>query len=299
LTQIYLVDGQASNRSERLLGDFIAHLKSTDRQKSVKPYLNSIRKFVRWFEKNRGPFQAEAISPLDVTDFREYLQQKKQAPATINHALTSLRVFYKWLLKTNQVADNPVEDIKPVAETKHAPKWLNRNEQAALIRAIRAEGNQRDEAMVITLLHAGLRISELCSLEREDIVINQRSGNLTVQGKGNKTRIVPLNITARKALERWLEENPSGPLFPNRYGSPISTTGVYKIIAKYAYQARIEKNVSPHTLRHTFCKNLVDKNTSLDQIAVLAGHSSLDTTKQYTVPSLGDLQRVVDRVAWE
>ena len=132
----------------------------------------------------------------------------------------------------------------------------------------------------------------------EDIDLSDRAGNVSVTGKGNKYREVPLNISVRKMLEQWMNVNSTNPLFPNRYGIGISTRGVFKLVDNYAYKAKLE-DVSPHTLRHTFCKNAIDRSIPIDQVAALAGHSSLDITKRYTTPSKDDLQAAVERMAWE
>jgi len=212
----------------------------------------------------------------------------------------ALRVFFAWLVKGGLVRSNPLEDIKPVATGgTPAPKWLARREQTALVHAVQADGSLRDMAIVAVMLHAGLRVSEVCALDRGDIEISERKGAVIVRhGKGNKYRTVALNKTVRRVLSDWLLANPAGPLFPNRYGRPISVSGVEKMVARYAYQAKLE-GVTPHSLRHTFCKNLVDLGVPIDQVAMLAGHSSLEVTRRYTAPSMADLQAAVDRAAWE
>nr|WP_243137306.1 tyrosine-type recombinase/integrase [Desulfofundulus thermobenzoicus] len=284
---------------------FKSHLEATDRKSSIRVYLGDARRFCEWIARKYGSFNAQGVSPLDIIEYRAYLQERGgrkgsgAAPATVNKVLVSLKVFFDWLKKQGEIRDNPAEDIKQVAlAAPPSPKWLNRSEQAALIHAVREGGNSRDEAIIGLMLHAGLRVSEVCGLKREDIKISDRSGFVAITGKGNKYREVPLNKTIRKTLARWLEENPRGPLFPNRQGKAITTRSVHKLVAEYAYRAKL-KNVTPHTLRHTFCKNLIDMKVPIDQVAMLAGHSSLDITKRYTVPSREDLQEAVDRTAWE
>ncbi|MDA8334647.1 MAG: tyrosine-type recombinase/integrase [Peptococcaceae bacterium] len=188
--------------------------------------------------------------------------------------------------------------MKQVATaTRPVPKWLTRAEQAALFHVI--HGNDRDMAIFGLMLHAGLLVSEVCHLVRGDIRISDRKGTVRIrQGKGNKFREVPLSKTLRKILAAWLEQNPEGPLFPNRCGQPITISGIEKLLAEYAYRAKLEE-ITPHRLRHAFCKNLVDLGVPLDQVAMLAGHASLDVTKRYTTPSMADLQSAVDRTAWE
>lgn len=300
---IYLANF-GSDKLENLLAGFERHLKETDRGPSARSYMGDVKRFASWMQK-RGGFNICAASPLDMIDYREYLQEyggrngTGAAPATVNRALISLKIFFNWLKKEGQINDNPAENTKPVAVAAvPAPKWLDRNQQAALMRTVRDSGKTRDEAMVGLMLHAGLRVDELCSLRRDDITISDRSGQVAVTGKGNKYREVPLNSTIRKILQRWLDENPEGPLFPNRYQKAISTRGVFKVVAEYAYHAKLV-GVTPHTLRHTFCKNAIDRGIPIDQVAAMAGHSSLDVTKKYTTPSLADLQAAVERLAWE
>ena len=301
---LYLKDF-GSDKLEGFLDGFERHIKETDRVNSARSYLGDVRRFAVWGKQKHDRFNIATVSPLDLVEYRSHLQKHSgrkgegAKPATVNRALISLRIFYEWLRKQGRVRDNPVEDIKPVKESaKPAPRWLDRNQQANLMREVRTSSSARDEAIVGLMLHAGLRVSEVCSLRIGDISISARGGKVEVTGKGNKKREVPLNSTIRKILSRWLEENQADLLFPNRYGRSISTRGVFKMVANYAYQAKLEE-VTPHTLRHTFCKNAIDRGIPIDQVAMMAEHSSLDVTKRYTVPSETDLQNGVERLAWE
>lgn len=294
-----------SYKLEEKLREFRAHLVATDRGRSVVAYIGDIQKFGNFLMKKYGSFNAGAVTPLDLVEYRRYLQDNggrsggKGKPATVNRALISLKIFFGWLVKNGEIKDNPAGEIKQVAVvTTQAPKWLDRNEQNRFFREVR-ELSTRDEAMTGLMLHAGLRVSEICALSRDDLQVGERAGKVTIrQGKGNKYREVPLNATIRKILSRWLEENPEGPLFPNHHGNPISARGVRHLISQYAYKAKLE-GVSPHTFRHTFCKNLIDLGVPIDQVAAMAGHSSLDITKRYTAPSMADLQAAVEKTAWE
>ncbi|HBV97357.1 MAG: integrase [Peptococcaceae bacterium BICA1-7] len=289
------------DKFEELLGQYETHLRETDRGSSIRSYLGDIRRFSGWMAGLYDVFNPAAISPLDMVQYRQHLQDKQKTPATVNRALISLKLFFAWLVKQEAIKNNPAEDIKPVAEgARLAPKWLDGNQQAALMREVREGGSTRDEAIIGIMLHAGLRISEVCALQRGDLYIGDRAGKVIVrQGKGNKHREVPLNKTIRKILSRWMEENPKGPLFPNlRNGGPITSNGVYKHLIEYAYQVKLPE-LTPHSLRHTFCKSAIDRGIPIDQVAMMAGHSSLDVTKRYTAPSMEDLQGAVERMAWE
>lgn len=298
--RVLYLQKNASDNFSGLLERFKKRLRETDHaENSIKSYLQAVRSFLDWFDRRagRGP---EAVTPLDVVDYRQAMQSEGKAPGTVNHHLKALRLFFNWLVGEGAVRDNPAGDVKGVATGgPPAPKWLTRTEQAALMRAVREAGSLRDEAIIGMMLHAGLRVSEVCALKREDVYIGERSGRVVVrQGKGNKYREVPLNKTIRKVLARWLAENPEGPLFPNRSGGPIGVRGVFNLVAGYAYEARLT-GVSPHTLRHTFCKNAIDMGVPIDQVAAVAGHSSLDVTRRYTAPSMADLEVAVEKLAWE
>jgi len=195
---------------------------------------------------------------------------RNQKPATINRALASLSTFFTWAVEQGHAAQNPVSGVKPVRETRAAPRALGRREQLALMRAVQKSGRVRDIALVTLLLHTGLRVSEVCALTLEDITLRERSGVVVVRsGKGSKWREVPLNATARKALKDWLAvrgEAP-GPLFTSQKGGSLSPRAVEYLLAKYSYDARLE-GVTPHVLRHTFSKSLIDAGESLDRVAV-------------------------------
>lgn len=271
-------------------------------QATVRSYLNDLKKFVRWYYETTGEAaRVDAVGPLDIAEFKRHMLNQNQKPATINRALASLSVFFSWAIEHGRTAQNPVSGVKPVPEARPAPKALGRREQLALMRAAQKTGRARDIALVTFLLHTGLRVSELCSLTLEDVTLRERSGVVVVRsGKGSKRREVPLNVTARKALRDWLtiRSEAPGPLFISQKGGPLSPRAVEHLLAKYAYAARLE-GVTPHVLRHTFCKSLIDAGESLDRVAVLAGHSNLNTTARYTRPSGADLQKAVERLAWE
>lgn len=286
-----------------IIQQFYTSLLQSDRGLSADGYTKDIKRFSKWFIERHGSFTPQAVSTLDIVEYRTWMQKegttgKGLAPATVNRNLNSIKSFFRFCYRQNLVQYNPAQDVKLVANAKKpAPKWLTRNEQATLVRAVKEFGNLRDEAVIVTLLHTGLRISELAQLKRHDIKISPRSGIVSVTGKGNKYREVPLNATARKILSQWLEEHTDDYLFPGKKGA-LDTRSLRNIVDKYAYLAYLD-GVSPHTLRHTFCKNAVDLGISLEKVAMMAGHSTLDVTKIYIVPSAKDLQDAVEKMAWE
>ncbi|NMA64463.1 MAG: tyrosine-type recombinase/integrase [Syntrophomonadaceae bacterium] len=287
-----------------IIQQFYIELLESDRGLSADEYAKDVKRFSKWFARRHGSFVPQAVSALDIVEYRTWMQQegstgKGLAPATVNRNLNSIKSFFRFCKDQGFVQHDPTQDIKLVASAAQlAPRWLARNEQAALVRAVKEFGNLRDEAVIITLLHTGLRISELASLKWHDVIINPRSGKVCVTGKGNKYREVPLNSTARKALSRWAEEQEHADyIFPGEKGA-LTPRAIRNIIYKYAYLAHLE-DVSPHILRHTFCKNAIDMGVPLTEVAMMAGHSSLEVTKTYTVPSEKDLQDAVEKMSWE
>jgi site-specific recombinase XerD len=279
------------------INNFIEYLKETDNaQTTVLSYHSDLKKFIHWCPDA----SIESIGPLDIAEFKRHLQKRGQKPTTINRALATLSIFFDWAVEQGLIENNPASNVKYLKEVDTAPKSLSRREQLALMRAVNKGGKIRDIAIITLLLHTGLRVSEMCRLTLDDIVIKERSGSVTVTGKGNKQRVVPLNVTVRNALVKWLNVrgNEPGPLFISQLGGRISPRSVERIVKKYAYRAHLD-GVTPHVLRHTFCKSLIDAGESIDRVALLAGHESLDTTARYTRPTQMDLQEAVEKLAWE
>lgn len=281
-----------------ILNEFEQYINQTDRGSSAKYYLSDLKKFKRWFKHD-----ITSATILDLIEYRKYLQNSggrnntKAKAATVNRALTSLSIFFKWALDQKLIQINPTEGLKSVKVEELAPRWLSRKEQMKFMRAVQAGQNLRDTAICSLMLHAGLRVSEVCSLEPDDFVIKKRSGQVIIRsGKGNKQRTVPLNSTLRNILSIYKEQ--SGTIyFKSQKGGPLTSRGVQYMVEKYAYLAKLE-NVTSHALRHSFCKNLIDMGVSLEKVAALAGHSSLNITKRYVTPSTNDLQEAVESIAW-
>ena len=195
---------------------------------------------------------------------------------------------------SGRCAGQPGESSKSLG-----PRWLTRREQHALLRALERGRNRRDLAIVQLLLHTGLRVRELCTLTWRDITLSARKGRLTVRhGKGGTYRQGPLNATARAAVHTLGSQQHVGtdaPLLLGQRG-PLTPRGVQTLLAKYETQAHLDV-LSPHVLRHSFCKNLLHAGVGLEQVATLAGHTSLETTRRYCTPSLQELEQAVTRLS--
>lgn len=286
--------------------DFSAYLKSSERSHlTVKNYLADLHHFEKWFLETNDylEFNPADLTPTDLREFKQFLLiNNEMKPASVNRRFASLRSFLKWANEVGFSHNIQLSKIPKFEKTeKTGIRWLDRKEENALLRSVERGGAKRDIAIIKLLLNTGLRVAELCSLRWSEIIINERKGILTVlQGKGGKRREVPLNYDARQVLldlgykqyagkKAWIFVGQRGKLTPR---------GVQTLFRKYADPVKLT-NLSPHSLRHTFCKNLLNAGISLEKIAILAGHESLDTTRLYLEPSLKDLEGAVEAISEE
>jgi len=301
---------------DQALEQFVSYLQSNDRsQMTIRGYCADLRQFARWFEQTNGQQpDLAAITSIDVREYRAYMQNVKGCgPATVNRHLRSLRAFCHWAVQAGHMPADPTAGLKEMRKQRLGPKALTRQEIYRLLRTLeervqwysrggtrpRAIKAVRDMAMVTLLLHTGLRVSELAALKLSDVEISARKGILTVAGKGNKQRQIPLNNDARKALRRWLEIRSDGgeTLFINRNGAPLGVRGIQDILTSLGRQAGVE-GLHPHILRHTFATRYLETNPGdLVGLAAILGHESLNTLRIYTMPNRERMAESLERIA--
>jgi integrase/recombinase XerD len=287
---------------DQLVGRFLQDLERQEvSPKTRASYRLDLLHFAGWFARTVGEtFSAEAVTPTDVREYRGYLLNvEKRQPATVNRRLAALRRFFQWARAIGLAKELPTDNVKGVASSPRAPRWLEKREVDRLIRTVERHGNTRDLAIVLTLRHTGIRVSELSSLTVGDVEISERQGSLTVRsGKGGKFRVLPLNVDARQAIATYLKVRPAvstDHLFLGQRGQGVGSRAVELVITKYARLAGLE-DVTPHTFRHSFGKHALDAGADLVSVAALLGHQRLETTAIYTTPSQRDLERVVEKL---
>src|SRR5437764_1665847 len=291
--------------ADQVVGRFLQDLERQEASPQTRrAYQLDLLHFANWFAQTVGEgFSPEAVTPTDVREYRGYLMNvEKRQPATVNRRLAALRRFFQWAKATGLVKELPTESVKGVASAPRAPHWLEKRDVDRLIRTVERHGNTRDQAIVLTLRHTGIRVSELSSLMLGDVDISERKGALTVRsGKGSKFRVLPLNLDARQAITAYLKVRPTvsaDHLFIGQRGQGISSRAVELLVTKYGRLAGLE-DVTPHTLRHSFGKHALDAGADLVSVSVLLGHQRLETTAIYTTPSQRDLERVVEKLEQE
>ena len=299
-----------------LLQDYSDYLHDQDKsEQTIKAYMADLRLFLRWFQHTTGePLAPESITPMEIIDYRNAMLNLGKKPSTINRSLISISSFCQWAQQNDLILNNPAEGIRNVTEESLAPRALERKEQLGLLRAVRKSGNLRDLAIITMLLHTGMRVGELCNLRVSDIRISTNSNMIAIrEGKGAKRRNIPLNSTVISVVKDYLKSFDSngqmtlitGPnpekerfLFYGQKRMPLTDRGVRYIIQKYAYIAKI-KHISPHVFRHTCAKNLIDAGQSIDRVSKILGHSNVNTTAIYTMPTERDLHTTMESIAWE
>ena len=270
---------------------------------TLRVYRSDLEGMVKWFEgQNGASFAPAKITPTDLRDYKRWLADRDLKPASINRKLASLKSFLNWAVDVRLLRNgHGLRVPRRIREARRGPRWLDRREQHRLMRAVEHEAKVRDITAVKLMLNTGLRVAEFCGVNWKDVRLSDRQGALTVRkGKGSKRRQIPLNKDARHALLSLGYGEHAGkatPIFVGQRG-PLTPRGFQILLAPYVRVAGL-KDVTPHSLRHTFCKNLVNAGVSLEKIAALAGHESLETTRRYCEPSLQDLQQAVEVISEE
>jgi integrase/recombinase XerD len=243
-----------------------------------------------------GEVDAAAISGWLLQLSRRRLSARSQA-----RHLSAARGLFKWLLAEREIKRDPTELVDSPKLLSKLPNVLTRAEVAGLLALpdMQTRRGRRDSAMLHTMYAAGLRVSELVTLELGDT--NLEGGFVQVLGKGDKRRIVPLGVPARKRIEAWLADRGAwarpneAALFVTPRGGAMTRQGFWKLIKRYARAAGIDKPISPHKLRHSFATHLLLGGADLRAVQMMLGHADIGTTQVYTHVTGDHLGRMHER----
>lgn len=274
--------------------DFLATLRVENglSDNTIQSYHNDLKRFVTFLEENALLTSWQKLTREDILIQLQTMQESGMKTTTISRYLTTLRRFFQYLKMEGLVAENPMETVAMPKPKKYLPQVLSADEIDRLLEApdVSTPHGLRDRTFLELFYATGLRVSELIHLRVSDW--HQDMGFIQTIGKGNKERIVPIGEIAEDWLWRYLEEGRSklerneeeaqGFLFLNFHGKPMTRQGIWKIIKKYVMQAHITKEVSPHTLRHSFATHLLENGADLRIVQELLGHSDISTTQIYT-----------------
>ncbi|TCP59566.1 integrase/recombinase XerD [Tumebacillus sp. BK434] len=258
--------------------------------------LNTLESYQRDLIGYAGFLERSGIRDLNQTRraniiaYLAELQRKGRATSTISRNLASLRAFYGFLLRDGLIDGDPTANLESPKIEKRLPKVLSVAEVESLLEGpdTGTVAGARDKAMLELLYATGIRVSELVSLNISDVNINM--GFLKCYGKGSKERIIPLGSVALttvgdyllKSRGKLLRDQTEDSLFLNHHGQRLSRQGFWKIIKKYAQSAMIDKEITPHTLRHSFATHLLENGADLRAVQEMLGHADISTTQIYT-----------------
>lgn len=251
---------------------------------TVNSYLRDVRQYLEY--ACAGKVNVAKAAKSDIERYSRWLSAEGKSPASVSRAMAALKSFYGYL---NRGKNNPVKGAASVKQEKKMPQILTNREVDLFLSQTKCTDAKgyRDRAMLELLYATGIRVSELIALEVEDIDLS--AGFLRCASKG-KERIIPLYRKAVRAVREYLErvrlqivENPEETaLFVNMTGERMSRQGFWKIIKHYQEKAGIKKEITPHTLRHSFAAHLLENGADLRSIQEMLGHADISSTQVYT-----------------
>ncbi len=254
-------------------------------------YISDVRAFAEWTARG-GVERPQGVDRLLLRRYLASLGTRKLARATIARKAAALRCYFAWQVRQGRLGADPARSLRAPSGGGRLPRVLSSGEVSALLDEPAATALDRRDLAVLELLYAaGLRVSELCGLDRGDIDLRGRT--VTVLGKGSKQRRVPVHDAAVAVLRAWLEhgrddmEGPPEAVFVNRRGARLGPRDVRRILDR-----RSASPTHPHALRHTYATHLLDGGADLRVVQELLGHASLATTQVYTHVSKERLRAV-------
>ena len=261
-------------------------------ENTIKSYHRDLTRYFSFLE-SRDITQWDKIDRYIVLDFLEELREEGKSSTTIIRMVSSLRKFHQFLRQERKTDNDPMQYIDTPKKAQKLPKTLTIKEVEKIIEApdTSDELGIRDRAILEVMYATGLRVTELISLKLDDLHLSL--GLLQTLGKGDKERIIPLGDVAIKWLEIYLENSRPELLYKNKKEKPtilflnykgegFSRQGIWKNLKVYVTEAGIEKDVTPHTLRHSFATHLLENGADLRVVQELLGHADISTTQIYT-----------------
>ena len=258
---------------------------------SVAAYLRDLKKLIEYLEKHSPGLKPQDVTMEHLSGFMNWVGASRSSSGSQARILSGIRAFFRYLLMEEVIVVNPAKTLETPRIQRKLPAVLTPGEVQRILDAIdlsKPEGT-RNKAIIETMYGSGLRVSELVTLKISDINFSEEY--LLVNGKGNKQRLVPIGREALKHIVIYLkttrlhtppEKGQEDFLFLNKRGKKLSRVMIFNIIKAYAIEAGVKKNISPHSLRHSFATHLVEGGADLRAVQDMLGHESITTTEIYT-----------------
>jgi integrase/recombinase XerD len=273
-------------------------------QNSVSAYINDINKLVSFLDNSYSELSPKMVKLMHLRKFVEWMNEKEVSPRTQARTISGIKSFFKYLLIEDAIESDPTTLLESPKIGRKLPDILSDSEINDLLNAIdlsKPEG-LRNKAIIETLYSCGLRVSELVNLKITNLHFDQEF--VKVQGKSDKERLVPINKQAIEDITQYLgsyrknlnvDKESENILFLNRRGKQLSRVMIFTIIKNLAQKINLNKNISPHTFRHSFASQLIDGGADLRAVQEMLGHESILTTEIYTHLDKNYLKDTVNR----
>ena len=258
---------------------------------TVISYERDLKGYLSFLQTNEKMTELASAQRAQIVHFLAYLKDSGKSSKTIARHVASVRAFHQFLLREKIVGHDPTVHIESPQLERSLPKVLSLQEVETLLDSPKLVDHfgYRDKAMLELLYATGIRVSELIGLNMSDVHLTM--GFVRCIGKGNKERIIPIGRTATTALERYLEKgrptfvakgHKDEALFLNFHGKRLTRQGFWKILKRLTQEANISKELTPHTLRHSFATHLLENGADLRAVQEMLGHADISTTQIYT-----------------
>ena len=278
---------------------FIEYLKEVKRssENTVASYRRDLSKLDSYLNSNK--ISLKEVNSTTLNTYILKLEKEGMSSATVSRNVASIRSFFAFLFNRGMISSNPTESIKPPKVEKKAPETLSIEEVTLLLDQPVGESNKeiRDKAMLELLYATGMRVTELISIKYQDI---DMSMNFVQCIDNGKARIIPFENAAKNALTKYIINvrpsmcGDSEYLFTNCKGEQMTRQGFWKIIKLYANRAGIDKDITPHMIRHSFAMHMVNNGADLRALQEMLGHSDISTTQVYLKGKRSKLKEVYD-----
>ena len=253
---------------------------------TLQSYRRDIEQYGKYVSENKINYLK--VTQETIIDYMEYLREEDKKESTISRSLASIRSFYQYLIRVKKVKKDPTLAIESPKITKRIPNILTSKEVELLLdqpKDVDLKGT-RDKAMLEFAYATGMRVTEMISLDLDDVKLDE--GYVVCKGR-SKSRNIPLGSMSLKALKEYIEEarpylirnEEEEALFVNVNGTRLTRQGFWKIVKYYKEQAHIEKDITPHVLRHSFATHLLQNGEDLKAIQTMLGHSDISSTQVY------------------
>ncbi|MBI6546028.1 MAG: site-specific tyrosine recombinase XerD [Cyanobacteria bacterium NC_groundwater_1444_Ag_S-0.65um_54_12] len=266
--------------------EFLDHLRSERglSEHTLAAYTNDLRQFGEFLLELQLVNLADT-NRMTIMAYMRRMRERSLAASSIARKLAALKTFYQWLIQEGKIERDPTLDLERPKLPRGLPKVLNQTE---VVKLVEGQRDLRDRAILELLYAGGLRVSELTYLNVADMNFN--TGYVRCLGKGSRERLVPLSRTALQAIEVYLSQvrnklrcrSNEKALFVNYSGSRLTRQAIWKVVKEAAKTAGISKDITPHTLRHSFATHLLEGGADLRAVQEMLGHADISTTQLYT-----------------